>query len=108
MKEMKTLAKKAVLMGLGLGIVTKQKAKQTALTLLKAGQGSEKEMKELANKIMTEAKKKERFVKALVEGEVKVVKAKAENAVKKLKTNYEKQLKALQQRVKAAEAKAMA
>lgn len=106
MKEMKKLAKKAVLMGLGLGVVTKQKAKQTASALLKAGKGSQKDIKELTDKIMTEAKKRERFVKALVEGEVKAAKANAEKAVKKVKANYDKQMKELQKRVKAAEAKA--
>jgi len=108
MKEMRKLAKKAVLLGLGLGVVTKQKAKQTASTLMKAGKGSEKEIKELTNKILAEAKKKEKFVRALVEGEVKVAKTQADKAAKKLKTNYEKQLSALKQRIKVAEAKANA
>ncbi len=106
MKDLKQVAKKAMLMGIGLEIMTRNKARKAAENLLKKGKASEKEIKEFTDKIMKEARKKEIFIRTLVENEAKAAKAKAEKKAKKLKTEYENQLKELKKRVKKAEKKA--
>jgi len=115
MEELKNIAKKAMLMGIGLAVVTKEKAdltrekaKKMSAELLKKGKASEKEIKEFAEKIVNEVAKRQKFVRTFVEGEIKNAKAKSEIVAKQLKVQYEKELKELKQRLKAAEGKAKA
>lgn len=92
-KQLKALARKAVLMGIGLGVVTKRKAEQVAKQLLREGKANEPEVRKFANEIKAEAEKRQKKLEALVKGELKKYSAKADAALKKAKAEYEKKLK---------------
>lgn len=66
---MKDLARKAMLLGIGIYAVTKEKAEAVARDLLKKGEANEDDVKRLAKKIETEVKKKEQQIRKLVERE---------------------------------------
>lgn len=68
---MKDVARKAVLIGLGLGVATKEKAESLAKELLKKGEANEDNVKELANKLLEESKKQEKVLRARFEAEAK-------------------------------------
>mgnify|MGYP001561297824 FL=1 len=58
--EVKQIAKKAMLMGIGLGVVTKEKAEAVAKQLLEKGRANEDEVKKFADEIIAEAEKKQK------------------------------------------------
>jgi len=92
-KQLKALARKAVLMGIGLGVVTKRKAEEVAKQLLKEGRANEPEVRKFANEIRAEAEKRQKKLQAMLNSEVKKYSAKADAALKKAKAEYEKKLK---------------
>ncbi len=92
-KQLKELARKAMLIGIGLGAVTKKKAEEVAKQLLKEGKANEPEVRKFANEIKAEAERKQKKLQALVEQQVKKYSAKADAALKKAKAEYDKRLK---------------
>ena len=68
---MKNIARKVALIGLGLGVATKEKAEKLAKELLKKGEDNEGDVKKLALKILEESKKQEKRVKAILDAETK-------------------------------------
>ncbi|MDI6738136.1 MAG: hypothetical protein QME12_06515 [Nanoarchaeota archaeon] len=104
-EDVKQLARKAMLIGIGLGVVTKEKAEALAKELLEKGKANEDEVKKFADEILDEAAKKQKEWRAFVEKQAKGARAKGEAFVKKTKAQYEKKLKVVQARVKSAESK---
>lgn len=86
---MKDVARKAVLIGLGLGVATKEKAESLAKDLLKKGEANEDNVKELANKLLEESKKQEKILRTRFEAEAKrainLALARSESEIRKLK-----------------------
>ncbi len=68
---MKDVARKAVLLGLGLGIATKEKAEQLARDLIKKGEANEGDIKRLALKLLEESKRQEKKLKSMLDAETK-------------------------------------
>ena len=75
---MKDLARKAMLLGIGVYAVTKEKAEEVARELLKKGEANEADVKNLALKIESEIKKKQKELLNLAEKEAKNLLRKAE------------------------------
>lgn len=84
-KQLKALARKAMLMGIGLGVMTKNKAESVAKQLLKAGKANEPEVRRMAGELRKDAEKKQKKLQAMVNSELKKYSAKANAALKKLK-----------------------
>jgi len=86
---MKNVARKAVLIGLGLGVATKEKAESLAKELLKKGEANEDNVKDLAKKLLDESRKQEKKLRARFEAEarkaVNMALARSESEVRKLK-----------------------
>lgn len=68
---MKNVARKAVLIGLGLGVATKEKAEQIARDLMKKGEANEGDVRRLALKILEESKKQEKRIRSMLNTETK-------------------------------------
>lgn len=87
---MKDLARKAVLVGLGLGVATKEKAERVAKELLKKGEANEGDVRKLAVSILEESRKQERRLKAMLDSETKkavsMALARSESELNKLKS----------------------
>ena len=66
---MKDLARKAMLLGIGVYAVTREKAEAVARDLLQKGEANENDVKKLAKKIEHEVKKKEQQIRKLVDKE---------------------------------------
>ncbi|MFH1637675.1 MAG: hypothetical protein ABIB71_04605 [Candidatus Woesearchaeota archaeon] len=71
MKELRDIAKKAFLIGIGLSVVTRDKAQKIAKELLAKGKANEKEVTDFARKIVAESQKKEKMIRAKIEKETK-------------------------------------
>jgi len=98
--EVKQLARKAMLMGIGLGVVTKQKAEAIAKELLEKGKANEPEVKKFADDILAHAEKKQKEARAFAQKQVKDASAKAEALLKKVKKKYSAQLNQVQAKLK--------
>lgn len=94
---MKGVARKAVLIGLGLGVATKEKAEQVAKELLKKGEANKGEVKKLATKILDESKRQQKSFGAKLEKETKkavnLALERSEEELKKLKARLNIQKK---------------
>lgn len=86
---MKNIARKAVLIGLGLGVATKEKAESLAKELLKKGEANEDNVKDLANKLLEESRRQEKKLRARFEVEAKkainMALVRSESEIRKLK-----------------------
>lgn len=86
---MKDMARKAMLIGLGLGVATKERAESLAKELLKKGEANENNVRDLANKLLEESKKQEKVLRSRFEAEVRkavnLALAKSESEIRKLK-----------------------
>lgn len=86
---MKDVARKALLIGLGLGIATKEKAENVARELLKKGEANEDEVRKLAGKLLEESKKQEKKLRSRFEEEAKkavnLALARSEAEIRKLR-----------------------
>lgn len=89
---MKDVIKKSVLLGLGVGALTKEKAEKFVKELQKKGYLDVKEGKKLARELMAESKKAQKKVQTAVEKQVKA-------AVKKMPLATKKDLKDLEKKV---------
>ncbi len=94
MKELKGIAKKALLIGIGLGVVTRDSALKISKQLLAKGKANEKEVKDFAKKIVAESKRRQKKVLADIEKEskkaAKMVDARSKRELKKLKAKLKK------------------
>lgn len=98
--EGKRIARKAMLMGIGLGVVTKQKAEAIARDLLEKGKANEPEVRKFAGEIAAQAQKKQKEARAFVEKRMKEAGTKAQALVKKAEKEYSARLKAVQAKIK--------
>ena len=76
-----------MLMGIGLGVITKEKAEAVAKELLEKGRANEDEVKKFADEIIAEAEKKQKEVKAFVDKQVTDASSKAEVLLKRSRRN---------------------
>lgn len=105
MENAKKLAMKAMLLGLGLGVVAKENAERFAKELLKKGEANEKQVRALAKKVIEDGKKKEKYVRSLIERETKRFLATAEKAADVMKKEYEADFKKLKAKAKIVKKK---
>jgi len=95
---MKESVKKAILIGIGLGEVTKQKAEQIAKELLKKGEASDSEMKKFALQIAAKAEAQKKKIEAAIRTEGK-------KAAEKVLARSEQEINRLSKRLKELQAK---
>lgn len=90
---MKDILKKTMLLGLGLGAVTKEKVEKLVKDMQKKGYVNQKEGKKLVGDLMKEAGKKQKQVQSFVEKQIK-------EAIKAMPLATKKDLKDLEKKLK--------
>ncbi len=70
---MKDKLRKAMLVGLGLAIITKEKAEKITKVLMKKGELNEKEAKALVNKIVAEVEKNRKRVEQEITRQINII-----------------------------------